>query len=44
MSIDGTYPKAVPAPALGDDTADVLRGLGLSADELEALVQAGTVA
>lgn len=44
MSIDGTYPKAVPAPALGDDTAEVLRGLGLSDDELRALLETGTVA
>jgi 2-methylfumaryl-CoA isomerase len=44
LSIDGTYPKAVPAPALGDHTADVLRGLGLTYDELGSLFESGTVA
>ncbi|MGH3678331.1 MAG: CoA transferase, partial [Mycobacterium sp.] len=34
MSIDGTYPPAVAAPAVGDDTATVLHEwLGLSPDE-----------
>lgn len=45
MAIDGAYPPAVPAPALGDDTAAVLdEWLGLSADEVEALTESGTVA
>ena len=44
LSIDGAYPKAVPAPALGDHTADVLRGLGLTDDELGSLFESGTVA
>jgi 2-methylfumaryl-CoA isomerase len=44
LSIDGNYPKAVPAPALGDHTADVLRGLGLTEDELGGLFESGTVA
>jgi 2-methylfumaryl-CoA isomerase len=45
MSIDGTYPPAVAAPAVGDDTAAVLREwLGLSPDDIERLTQAGTVA
>jgi 2-methylfumaryl-CoA isomerase len=44
MSIDGTYPPAVAAPAVGDDTAAVLREwLGLSPDDIERLTQAGTV-
>jgi 2-methylfumaryl-CoA isomerase len=44
LSIDGSYPKAVAAPALGDHTADLLRGLGLGDDELGALFDSGTVA
>jgi len=45
LSIDGSYPSAVPAPALGDDTVDVLRErLGLNADEVQSLLDAGTVA
>jgi 2-methylfumaryl-CoA isomerase len=45
MSIDGTYPPAVAAPAVGDDTAAVLREwLGLSPDDIQRLTQAGTVA
>jgi 2-methylfumaryl-CoA isomerase len=44
LSIDGSYPAAVPAPALGDHTADVLRGLGLTDDEVGSLFAAGTVA
>jgi 2-methylfumaryl-CoA isomerase len=44
MEIDGAYPKAVPAPALGDHTADVLRRLGLTDDEVGALFESGTVA
>lgn len=45
MSIGGVYPAAVPAPALGDDTAAVLaEHLGLGADEIAALTRSGTVA
>ena len=45
LSIDGTHPPAVPAPALGAHTAEVLRDrLGLADDELDALFDAGTVA
>jgi 2-methylfumaryl-CoA isomerase len=45
VSIDGVYPPAVAAPALGDHTAVVLRDrLGLTADEIDRLVAAGTVA
>jgi 2-methylfumaryl-CoA isomerase len=45
MSIDGTYPPAVAAPAVGDDTAAVLAEcLGLSPDEIRRLTESGTVA
>lgn len=44
LAIDGAYPAAVPAPALGDHTADVLRGAGVHDDEIAALFDAGTVA
>jgi 2-methylfumaryl-CoA isomerase len=45
MSIDGTYPPPVAAPAVGDDTAAVLREwLGLSPDEISQLTESGTVA
>ncbi len=45
MSIDGSYPPAAPAPALGDDTAAVLgEWLGLSQEEIGALTESGTVA
>jgi 2-methylfumaryl-CoA isomerase len=45
MSIDGTYPPAVVAPAVGDDTAAVLRDwLGLNSDEISRLTGSGTVA
>ena len=45
LAIDGAYRPAVPAPALGDHTADVLRNrLGLSDDEIQRLTDAGTVA
>jgi 2-methylfumaryl-CoA isomerase len=44
VSIDGAYPPAVPAPALGDDTAAVLgEWLALPADELARLIQSGAV-
>lgn len=45
VSIDGHYPAAVPAPALGDDTAAVLgEWLSLSDKEIDGLIEAGTVA
>ena len=45
MAIDGVYPPAVPAPAVGDDTATVLaEHLGLGAAEIAALTESGTVA
>lgn len=45
ISIDGNYPQATAAPALGDHTAAVLAGrLGLSAEEIEKLTGSGTVA
>ena len=45
MSIGGTYPPAVAAPALGDDTVAVLREwLGLSPDDVDRLTESGTVA
>lgn len=45
ISMDGAYPPAVAAPALGDDTAGVLSDwLGMSGAQVDQLVQAGTVA
>ncbi|EKF21482.1 coA-transferase III family protein [Mycolicibacterium hassiacum DSM 44199] len=45
LAIDGSYPAPEPAPALGDHTAEVLREwLGLSAEEIAKLTDAGTVA
>jgi 2-methylfumaryl-CoA isomerase len=45
MSIGGSYSPAVAAPALGDDTAAVLgEWLGLSPDQIDRLVESGTVA
>jgi 2-methylfumaryl-CoA isomerase len=45
MSIDGVYPPAVAAPALGDDTRAVLaEWLSLSPAEINRLVESGTVA
>lgn len=44
VAIDGAYPPAVPAPAVGDDTAAVLEEMGLPADDIAALLAAGTVA
>ncbi|WP_179469705.1 CoA transferase [Mycolicibacterium vinylchloridicum] len=43
MSVDGEHVAAQPAPALGDDTTAVLAELGLSAEEIAALVESGTV-
>lgn len=45
VSIDGTYPAAVPAPALGDDTTDVLESwLALDRAQVADLLDSGTVA
>lgn len=45
VSIDGVYPKAVPAPALGDDTDLVLQEwLSLDAAQIDELRGSGTVA
>ena len=45
MSIGGVYPAAVAAPALGDDTSEVLgEWLGLSPVEVQRLTESGTVA
>ena len=44
VAIDGHYAPAVAAPALGDDTADVLADwLGLGDSAVKALNDAGTV-
>lgn len=44
VSINGDYPRAVPAPALGDDTAHVLaEWLGLGKDDIDQLMQSGIV-
>lgn len=45
VSIDGGYPAAVPAPALGDDTAAVLaQWLSLNHDQIDDLYGSGVVA
>ena len=45
IAIEGAYPRAVPAPALGDDTGAVLgEWLGMSTDEIARLAESGTVA
>jgi 2-methylfumaryl-CoA isomerase len=45
VAIGGSHPPAVPAPALGDDTAAVLgEWLGLDADAIAQLIDSGTVA
>lgn len=44
MSVDGEHTPARPAPALGDDTGAVLTELGITAEEIAALVESGTVA
>ncbi len=45
VSINGDYPQAVAAPALGDDTAGVLaEWLSLSGDDIDQLAESGTVA
>ncbi|WP_111511537.1 CoA transferase [Mycobacterium kyogaense] len=43
MSIDGVYPPSTISPALGDDSDDVLRELGLTDDERSQLFSAGVV-
>lgn len=44
MSIDGTHPPAVAAPAVGDDTAAVLaERLGMTPDQIDRLTESGTV-
>ena len=44
VAINGEYPPAVPAPALGDDTGDVLtEWLGLSSSDIDRLTESGTV-
>lgn len=43
-AFDGTHPPSAPAPILGQDTTDVLAGLGLSADDIERLTNAKTIA
>lgn len=44
MSFDGRYPEVRPAPANGDDTAEVLtEHLGLTDDEIDALAASGTI-
>jgi 2-methylfumaryl-CoA isomerase len=45
LEINGAYPPAVAAPALGDDTAAVLREwLQLNPEEIGRLTESGTVA
>jgi 2-methylfumaryl-CoA isomerase len=42
--LDGVHPPGAPAPALGQDTAELLaEKLGLNPDEITRLVSAGTV-
>ena len=43
-AFDGTHPASAPAPALGQDTADVLARLGLSAADIDRLVTDKTIA
>lgn len=45
VAFDGAHPASAPAPALGQDTADVLqRLLGLTAADVERLTNAKTIA
>jgi 2-methylfumaryl-CoA isomerase len=45
LAIDGAYPPAVAAPALGDDTTRVLgEWLGMAPDDINRLLESGTVA
>jgi 2-methylfumaryl-CoA isomerase len=44
IAVNGDYPSAVPAPALGDDTGHVLsEWLGLSKADVDRLTESGTV-
>ena len=44
-AFDGTHPASTPAPALGQDTADVLEQyLGLTTADIERLTNAKTIA
>ncbi|GAB5004701.1 hypothetical protein MAHJHV63_25580 [Mycobacterium avium subsp. hominissuis] len=43
-AFDGTHPAGAPAPALGQDTAEVLARLGLTAADIERLADAKTIA
>ena len=44
VAFDGAHPASGPAPALGQDTADVLtEHLGLTAADIERLANAGTI-
>lgn len=43
-AFDGSHPPSAPAPALGQDTADVLARLGLSAADIARLTDAKTIA
>ncbi|MBW0014452.1 CoA transferase [Mycobacterium sp.] len=45
VAFDGTHPAGAPAPALGQDTADVLtQCLGLTTGDIERLTSAQTIA
>ncbi|MGE2712480.1 CoA transferase [Mycolicibacterium litorale] len=45
IAFDGSYPRAVPAPALGDDTEAVLGDwLGMAAADISRLVESGSIA
>ena len=45
VSFDGTHPASAPAPALGQDTADLLaQYLGLTTADIERLTSAKTIA
>jgi 2-methylfumaryl-CoA isomerase len=43
-AFDGSHPPSAPAPALGQDTADVLARLGLSGADIARLTDAKTIA
>jgi 2-methylfumaryl-CoA isomerase len=43
LSVNGTRSAPVPAPALGDDTAEVLAELGVPAADVQRLTHAGIV-
>lgn len=43
-AFDGIHPAGAPAPALGQDTAEVLARLGLTAADIERLADAKTIA